>query len=165
MSAGRPSAPLLSAAFAPTAGRWSPVATDGMLTVWDLATGKPRATLDSHTGLILAVAFAPDGKTLVSSALQDQALMIWDTATWQVIRTVPAAGAVTSVAFSPDGKTLVVGTSAAGLGDNALVLFDVVLVQVPRRRSTRANARSCRSRSPPMARRSQPHARDGRGAR
>ena len=102
----------------------------GLLTVWDPATGKPRATPAGQTGLIRTVAFAPDGKTLVSAALQNQALAIWDTATWQVIRTVPVPErAVLSAAFSPDGKTLAVGANANGISESGLMLFDTATFQ------------------------------------
>ena len=103
------------AAFSPDGRTLVTGGRQGLLTVWDPATGKPRATPTGETGLIRIVAFAPDGKTLVSAALQNQALAIWDTATWEVIRTVPARQRpVLSLAFSPDGKTLAVGTSRTG---------------------------------------------------
>src|SRR3954447_26164297 len=38
----------------------------GELKLWDVGTGKERATLKGHTELVTAVAFASDGKTLAS---------------------------------------------------------------------------------------------------
>jgi len=41
------------------------------------ATGRCRQTFADHTGPVLAVAFAPDRKHLVSAGC-DQAVRIWD---------------------------------------------------------------------------------------
>ena len=46
-------------------------------------TGRPLAAFIAHTGIIEALAFSADGKTLVSGS-RDQRIRIWD---------VPSAGA------------------------------------------------------------------------
>ena len=117
-------------AFAPDGRTLVTGGRQGQLTVWDPATGKPRVTPTGATGLIRTVAFAPDGKTLVSASLMGQAFVVWDTATWEVVRTVGVPErAVIAAAFSPDGKTLAVGTNVAGTGANGLRLFDVPTFQ------------------------------------
>jgi WD40 repeat protein len=45
--------------------------------VWDVKTGKPRLTLQGHTGSILGGAFAPDGRTLYTDGL-DSSVIKWD---------------------------------------------------------------------------------------
>ena len=36
--------------------------------VWDLASGECKSTLEGHTNLVLSVAISPDGKTIVSGS-------------------------------------------------------------------------------------------------
>jgi WD40 repeat protein len=75
------------------------------LTIFDLATGARRRVL-TRTSRPIAVAFSPDGRTLVSAT--DQPLIeIWDPASGE--RTGVLAGHSTTagaVGFGPDGKTV-----------------------------------------------------------
>src|SRR5579871_2233601 len=66
-----------------------------------------------------AVAFSPDGKTLVGGN-DDNNVYLWDVASGQKIRNVFTNNynGVSSVAFSPDGKTIAVTN-----GDNGGVLL------------------------------------------
>jgi len=53
----------------------------------------------------LGVAFAPDGKTILSGSW-DGTLTLWDIATGQLLRTFSDdTNTVLGVAFAPDGKT------------------------------------------------------------
>jgi WD40 repeat protein len=81
--------------------------------LWDLATGKERK-LDTHhvtkaspesTGT-LAVAFAPDGKTLATSG-RDGLVKLWDVASDRHLRTLEQQYAhVETLAWSRDGRTV-----------------------------------------------------------
>src|SRR5262249_25450392 len=88
-------------------------ATDHTIKLWDRETGVERHTLTGHEGPVTALAFTPDGKTLVSAST-DRSLRLWDTAAGQerprlpghaqhltVLPSTPPALAVT-----PDGKRL-----------------------------------------------------------
>jgi WD40 repeat protein len=65
--------------------------------------------LTGHRGLVVALAYSPDGRTL-ASASADGTARLWDLATGKLVGTLqsPAARAH-CVAFSPDGRMLVVG--------------------------------------------------------
>jgi hypothetical protein len=51
----------------------------GKLHVWNATTGQSLAQLSGHSGAVLGLAFAPDGKKLVSASADTTAL-IWDIA-------------------------------------------------------------------------------------
>ncbi|MCV6639089.1 WD40 repeat domain-containing protein [Candidatus Albibeggiatoa sp. nov. NOAA] len=81
--------------------------------LWDVATGSSIAKLE-HDGYISAMAFQPDGKTLIS-AVNDyynppqSTLYLWNIATGQQISVKNISRHINAMAFSPDGKTLVAG--------------------------------------------------------
>ncbi|MCW5632912.1 MAG: WD40 repeat domain-containing protein [Rubrivivax sp.] len=89
------------------------------LVLWDVASGRPIATLAGHQEWAADAAFSPDGKRL-ASASADRALL-WDVESGKLITTLAGhKGRVGSVAFSPDGKRL------ATTGDDAnVVLWEV----------------------------------------
>ncbi len=74
-----------------------------------------------HSGPVVALAFTPDGSTLVSAG-EDGTVKLWEAATGREKRTIEALhkDAIASIALSPDRKTLVVA-SVGGL----LKLFDL----------------------------------------
>jgi WD40 repeat protein len=80
------------------------------------------ATLRGHTELVSAVAFSPDGKSILTGSF-DKTLKLWETATGKEIRTFGGPSGhrdlVLSVAFSPDGHTF-----ASGSADHTAKLWD-----------------------------------------
>ncbi|CAN5278082.1 hypothetical protein BH10PLA2_BH10PLA2_07200 [soil metagenome] len=85
-------------------GRWLASGSwDGTVRIWDAATGEPCASL-AHPGVVLDMAFTPDGKSLATGGAGDELLRIWDVATARVTRKFPLHSKnFHSVAFTADG--------------------------------------------------------------
>jgi WD40 repeat protein len=60
---------------------------DGILKVWDLASGTEQRTLIGHGRPVLAVAVTPDGRQVVSAST-DRTLNVWDLASGKFITTL-----------------------------------------------------------------------------
>ncbi len=70
------------------------------------ATHDERLTLLGHEGQVYAVAFSPDGRTLVSGG-QDGTIRVWNPMDGQLLHMIRAHDSCTNdLDFSPDGRTL-----------------------------------------------------------
>src|SRR5262249_45775557 len=69
-------------------------------------------TLEEHNEWVQAAAFSPDGQLIASAAI-DHVILLWDTATLQVVKTLSTAPRYPAcLAFSPGSDLLAVGTAA-----------------------------------------------------
>jgi WD40 repeat protein len=97
----------------------------GKAHVWDLTRREELHVLQASQGqagrtqIAEAVAFAPDGKSLVTGSW-DTTLRLWETASGKLLRDLAGHNApVQSAAISPDGKTL-----ASGDAEGQVMLFN-----------------------------------------
>ena len=81
--------------------------------LWDMTNGQPiNRSIQHHPGLVLSVAFSPDGKRVVSGC-SDHKARVWDSQSGQPIGppSLDHTDWVQSVAYSPDGKQIVSGSN------------------------------------------------------
>ncbi len=99
-------------------GRLVASAGGSYVRVWETATGKLVRHLEATEGYVWAVAFSPDGKSLVTSESPrgDDALVhIWDLATGELERSIRLSNSygVFALAFSPDSHLIATGGADA----------------------------------------------------
>jgi len=94
--------------------------------IWDLTTRHIVRTLH-HRSIVVALAYSPDGQTLVTGggywmnpSGSDLSIHVWDVKRGHEIRILSGhTDVVTSLVFSPDGRIL-----ASGSNDNTIRLWD-----------------------------------------
>jgi eukaryotic-like serine/threonine-protein kinase len=85
----------------------------GTIKLWDVAAGKLHAALPSPNVQVFALAFSPDGRTLVSGG-SDHLVHIWDAESGRERRQLSGqASTVTALAFRSDGRELLSAGSDA----------------------------------------------------
>lgn len=85
----RPAAP---SAVSPNGRLIAQAREDHTVSVWDLVTGKELAQLKGHEGTVETVAFAPDGKSLVTGS-RDTTGLVWDLTKLAILDNSPSADA------------------------------------------------------------------------
>ncbi len=94
------------AAWAPDASVIATGDRDGVVQIWEAATGKSLRRLVEGIGPIQAVAFSPNGGTLATGS-QDGAIRLWDAATGAERLDFPThRGRIVSMSATSDGKSL-----------------------------------------------------------
>ena len=89
--------------------------------LFDFHEGWQISRLTRHTEQVYSVTFSPDGKLLASIAESgDDAILLWDAKTGNLLRAITEETDIDSIAFSPDSSTL-----ASATWDGAIHLWDV----------------------------------------
>ncbi|HUG90078.1 MAG TPA: protein kinase [Planctomycetaceae bacterium] len=82
---------------------------DHMIRVWDLAEGRLARVIDGHSYQVLAVAWSPDGRSILSGS-RDGTVRLWNAETGEEIRRFEGTGTEAfSVAYSRDGRFVLAG--------------------------------------------------------
>jgi WD40 repeat protein len=125
---------VLAMAFSPDGKYALSGGTDGSLRLWDLASGRELEAIQAHEGSVgtKAVAFSPDGRSVLSVGGSDGLAKLWNISSGSLIRAfqvsddyfvgIKRMGGLVSgwVAFTPDGKRIVYMGS-----DASFRIFDV----------------------------------------
>ena len=113
-----------SVAFHPDGKRALSASQDGVVRVWDLATGAEVAALKGHNGPVFGIAVSPDGAKVLSGG-DDKFLRLWDLEKAKEIHKLAGhTDAVYGVEFSSDGKT---SLSSSGSRDRSVRHWDLDL--------------------------------------
>lgn len=91
-------------AISPDGDTLATVSRDHTAKLWDLDSGKLRATLP-HGGKVWFVVFSPDSKTLATGS-DDRTARLWNVSSGKLIATLPHKGTVHSLSFSADGAVI-----------------------------------------------------------
>jgi hypothetical protein len=114
------SPPAVAAAVSPDGKRVATPSGDGVVRVWDPATGRRVRDIDTQRPTVAGLGFSPDGRTLATKTALNSAVNVWDVATGNHLRTLGQDGEpafsggkvmfdisgmqTPAVVFSPDGR-------------------------------------------------------------
>jgi RNA polymerase sigma factor (sigma-70 family) len=94
-------------AFAPDGKTLATSGRDGLVKLWDVASGRQLHTLERHYSWPEALAWSRDGRT-IASASRDGLIRLWDAATGKDVCPQPGhLHPVFRAVLSPDGKTAI----------------------------------------------------------
>jgi WD40 repeat protein len=93
--------------------------SDGVVKVWDMATGRELCSLNGHRASVVSLSFDRNGAVLASGG-HDGLIALWELETGRALVTMTTPGRVNAVALRPDGKVL----ASAHTSSTAVRLWD-----------------------------------------
>lgn len=88
----------------------------GYTRVWDTHDWNQVTTLGGVLNAMFTVAFTPDGKRVVTSGGDHEAVKLFDAESWQDVLTLESQGSgMRGVKISPDGNTITWGSVAGNV--------------------------------------------------
>jgi WD40 repeat protein/tRNA A-37 threonylcarbamoyl transferase component Bud32 len=119
---------ICAVAFSPDDAMLAAGCSDGVIRLWDIASGDLRQTFSGHVGTVTRIAFTPDGRRLASLG-EDNVVNLWHLGTGQRFFSLDTRGQqLRGLAFSRDGRLLVAGArSATKDGPSSLLLWGAEL--------------------------------------
>ena len=97
---------LVSATLSPDGTQLATAGLGDDITIWSVPEGKLITTLSGHETAVYNLRFVGNGRYLISLGYE-QTIIVWDTTTWQAIRTLPLPTGTRGFTFSPDEQTIV----------------------------------------------------------
>ena len=104
----------------------------GRAVLWDTRAGKELKSFRGHRGSVLSVAYAPDGKHILTGG-SDSTALLWKTDTGEGFRLAKLDGPVGVVEISPNNRYILTGAgitkgihhdSLPGMKERSLILWD-----------------------------------------
>lgn len=100
--------------------------SDGLIKLWNAASGKLLHNLIGHSRGINLLAFSPNGNILASGGSNDQTVRIWDIESGSLVKTLPGyPKPVEAITFSQNGKNLISASS-----DLTIKVWDMVFQEL-----------------------------------
>ena len=81
----------------------------GIVTIWNAQTGQKVLTFENQLGIVLSLAYSPDGRHIASSSINpENTFVISDAATGKIVKVVRGhQSQVHRLRYSPDGRLIV----------------------------------------------------------
>nr|XP_006197990.1 protein NEDD1 [Vicugna pacos] len=88
------------------------VSDNGIVTLWDVNSQSPYHNFDStHKAPASGICFSPVNELLFVTIGLDKRIILYDTSSKKLVKTLVADAPLTAVDFMPDGATLAIGSS------------------------------------------------------
>ena len=90
----------------------------GVVTIWDAETGKMALRFDGQLGVVLSLAYSPDGLQVASSSINpDNSFVVWEAKTGKVLKVIRGhSSQIHRIRYSPDGRLIATSDTDGKVG-------------------------------------------------